>query len=81
VRRTVSAYTALEIRDLSECRVLSACAQQVAEGTAVDAPVAALVEELECFAVVGGGLMVVIHYVLCTVVAVVVFVCISGEAW
>lgn len=59
--RTVRAYTALEIADLSERGVLPTCAQEVAEGAAVDAPVAALVEELEGFAVVGGGLGVVIH--------------------
>lgn len=57
--RTVCANAALEIRDLSERRVLSTGAQQVAEGRAVDAAVAALVEELEGFAVVGGGLVVV----------------------
>lgn len=70
-RRTVSAYAALEVRDLSQSRVLSACAQQVAEGAAVNTPIAALVEELERFAVVGGGLVVVIH---CVLVRFVVFV-------
>jgi hypothetical protein len=62
-RRTVGAHTALEVCDLSQCGVLSAGAQQVAQRAAVDAPVAALVEELEGFAVVGGGLVVVIHCV------------------
>jgi hypothetical protein len=61
--RTVGAHTALEVCDLSQCGVLSAGAQQVAQRAAVDAPVAALVEELEGFAVVGGGLVVVIHCV------------------
>ena len=79
-RRTVGAHTALEVCDLGQCGVLSAGAQQVAQRAAVDAPVAALVEELEGFAVVGGGLVVVIHCVFCTVVAFVVFVCISGRA-
>lgn len=50
---TVCAEAALEIGNLSERRVLAAGAQQVAQRGAVDAPVAALVEELEGFAVVG----------------------------
>lgn len=58
---TVCAYAALEIRNLSERWVLSACAQKIAECAAVNAAVSALVEELECFAVVCGGLVVVIH--------------------
>lgn len=61
--RTIGAYTALQVCDLSQRGVLSACAQQVAQGATVNAPVAALVEELESFAVVGGGLVVVIHCV------------------
>ena len=61
--RTISANTTLQIRNLSERRVLAACAQQVAEGSAVNAAVASLVEELEGFAVVGRGLVLVIHVV------------------
>jgi hypothetical protein len=56
-RHTVCADAALQIRDLSERGVLAAGAQQIAESAAVDAAVAALVEELEGFAVVGGGLL------------------------
>lgn len=59
--RTVCAYAALKVGDLSECWVLAACAQEVAEGGAVDASISALVEELECLAVVCGGLGGVIH--------------------
>jgi hypothetical protein len=62
--RTVCANTALEIANLSERRVLATCAQQVAERRAVDAPVAALVEELESLTVVGRSLITVIHAVL-----------------
>jgi hypothetical protein len=58
---TVCANTALEIGNLSQCRVLSTCAEEVTQRTAVDTAVATLVEELESFAVVGGGLMTVIH--------------------
>jgi hypothetical protein len=60
-RRTVCANTALEIANLSQCRVLPTCAQQVTERRAVDTAVAALVEELERLAVVGGSLVAVIH--------------------
>ena len=61
--RTVVANTALQVANLSKCRVLSTCAQKVAQCAAVDTAVAALVEELESFAVVGGGLVAVIHSV------------------
>jgi hypothetical protein len=60
-RRTVCADAALEIANLSQRGVLAAGAQQVAERAAVDAAVAALVEELERFAVVCRGLVAVIH--------------------
>lgn len=56
-RRTVCADAALEIGNLSERRVLAAGAQEVAQGGAVDAAVATLVEELEGFAVVGRRLL------------------------
>ena len=59
--RTVCANAALQIPNLSERRVLSTCAQQIAKRTAVDTAVAALVKELECFAVVCRGLIAVIH--------------------
>lgn len=59
--RTVCANAALEVGNLSERRVLPTCAQQVAQRAAVDTAVAALVEELEGFAVVCGGLVAVIH--------------------
>jgi hypothetical protein len=58
---TVCANAALQVANLSERGVLPACAQQVAERGAVDFAVAALVEELEGFAVVGRGLGGVIH--------------------
>lgn len=59
--RTVCANAALQIRNLSKCWVLSACSQKIAERAAVNSAVAALVEELESFAVVCGGLVAVIH--------------------
>jgi hypothetical protein len=59
--RTVVANTTLQVANLSKCRVLSTCAQKVAQCAAVDTAVAALVEELEGFAVVCGGLVAVIH--------------------
>ena len=59
--RTVCANTTLQIGNLSQCRVLSTCAEKVAQCAAVDTAVAALVKELESFAVVGGGLIIVIH--------------------
>jgi hypothetical protein len=58
---TVCAYPSLKIPNLGERRVLSTCAEEVAESCAVNAAVSALVEELEGFAVVGGGLGHVIH--------------------
>jgi len=61
VELTVCADTTLQIANLGERGVLPAGAQQVAQGALFDAAVAALVEELEGFAVVGGGLVVVIH--------------------
>jgi hypothetical protein len=59
--RTVGAYTTLQVTNFSKCRVLSTCAQKIAQCAAVDTAVAALVEELEGFAVVCGGLVTVIH--------------------
>ena len=59
--RTVGTHTTLEIANLGEGGILPARAQQVAQRAAVHAAVAALVEELEGFAVVGRGLVVVIH--------------------
>lgn len=58
---TVVTNSPLQIRNLSQRRILPAGAQQVAQSAAVNAPVAPLVEELEGFAVVCGGLVVVIH--------------------
>jgi len=48
---------------------LAAGAEQIAEGGSVDTAVAALVEKLEGFAVVCGGLLGVIHGVLASVVS------------
>ena len=59
--RTVCTNTTLEVGDFSQCRVLATCAEKVAQCAAVDTAVAALVEELESFAVVCGGLVTVIH--------------------
>jgi hypothetical protein len=59
--RTVCAHAALQIANLSQRRVLATCAQQVAQRAAVYTAVAALVEQLERFAVVGRGLIAVIH--------------------
>lgn len=58
---TVCADAALQVGNLGQRGVLSAGAQQVAQRSAVNAAVAALVEELEGFAVVGRGLVAVIH--------------------
>jgi hypothetical protein len=58
---TVCAHTALQLGNLGQSGILPACAQQVAQSAAVDAPVSALVEELEGFAVVCGCLVGVIH--------------------
>lgn len=55
-RRTVGANTTLQIRNLGKGGVLAAGAEKVTQSTAVDTAVAALVEELESFAVVGRGL-------------------------
>jgi hypothetical protein len=60
-KRTVGANTTLQVANLSKGRVLSTCAQEVAQCAAVDTAVAALVEELEGFAVVCGGRVAVIH--------------------
>lgn len=49
---TVSTNTMLEVTDLRQRRVLSACAEQVAERFECDASVAALVEQGEGFFVV-----------------------------
>ena len=64
--RTVCADAALKLGDFGEGGTLTAGAEEVAQGASLDAAVAALVEELEGFAVVGGGLVVVIH--CCSVV-------------
>ena len=61
--RTIRADAALEVCNLCQRGVLPAGAEEVAQGAAVDAAVAALVEELEGFAVVGRGLVAVIHSV------------------
>jgi len=58
---TVISNTPLQIRNLGEGGVLATRAQQVTQGAAVDTAVAALVKELEGFAVVGRGLVHVIH--------------------
>jgi hypothetical protein len=50
---TISTNAPLQIANLSQCRVLPTRSQEIAQSAAVYAPVAALVEELECFAVVG----------------------------
>jgi hypothetical protein len=68
---TVCAYAPLEVSDLRERGVLSAGAEQVAQCAAVYAPIATLVKELESFAVICGGLSVVIHCCSCSIARIV----------
>ena len=56
-KRTVCAHAPLQIRDLRQRRILPARPEEISQGGAIHAAVAALVEELEGFAVVGGGLL------------------------
>jgi hypothetical protein len=51
-RLTVSANALLKVADLGEGRVLTACAQEVAQGVDLDTAVTALVEESESLLVV-----------------------------
>lgn len=64
--RTVCAHAPLQIRNLRQRRILPARPEEISQGGAIHAAVAALVEELEGFAVVGGGLLGVrIHCLPC----------------
>jgi hypothetical protein len=60
---TVRAHLLLEITDLRHGRVLSTCAQEVAERVEGDSPVAAFVEEGEGFLEVGRLRLFLRHHV------------------
>ena len=49
---TVSADPLLQVLDLSKCRILAACPEQITEGGESDTAIAALIEEGERFFVV-----------------------------
>lgn len=54
----VTANALLQIANLGHSRVLTACAQQIAEVVELDTAIAALIKQRECLLVVGRGLVV-----------------------